>query len=57
MEVITFKHKALELKNVSPFMMFLIEIGKQRRERARLRIQRILRKEGLKLDKAIMGER
>jgi len=56
MEVITFKHKALELKNVSPFMMTLIAMRKQRAEILRAKAQRDVRKLVLKVDKEIMGD-
>ena len=55
METITFKHKSLEVKNVSPFMMTIIKMRNQRAEIVRAKEQRDVRKLGLRIDKEMRG--
>ena len=56
MEPILFKPKSLVMENVSPFMLIILEIQKQREEIARAYALKVIRKEGLKMDREIMGK-
>ena len=56
MKSILFKPKTLVMENVSPFMMTILEIQKQREEIARAYAIKVIRKEALKMDREIMKE-
>ena len=54
MKPIIFKHKRLIVENVSPFWMAILEMQKQREEIARAYALKVIRKEGLKMDREII---
>jgi len=56
MEEVIFKHKSLVIENISPFMMTIIKIRKQRAERMRAKAQRVVREFGLRIDREIMKD-